>query len=112
MTTALTILVGVTFLITSGVKLLGVRQSLEIRDHLGLTAGLWKQIGLLESAGAVGTLLGLWIDLLGTMALVGLLLLMIGAIASRVRVKDGLWAIAMDIAVLTLVGVTLALHAS
>lgn len=112
MHTTLMVVVGVTFLITGGVKILGVPQSLAIRDHLGIAPGLWRIIGTLETAGAAGVLLGLSVELLGTLALIGLGALMVGAIVSRARVRDSVLAIGMDVVVLALVGATLACHAS
>ena len=107
--TALTIVVGVLFTITGGVKVLGVRQSLEIRDHFGMSPRTWQLIGILETAGAVGTLLGLAVEPLGIAAMVGLCLLMVGAIVSRIRVGDSAALILADVATLALVVVTLTL---
>jgi len=102
----LAIIAGALFLVTGGVKVLGVRQSLEIRDHFGIGAGQWRIIGTLETAGAVGVLIGIAVPALGVLAAVGLAALMIGAIASRIRVKDSVVMIAGDVTVLALVVVT------
>jgi len=100
----LTVLVGVIFLFSGGVKLFGVPQSLAIRDQLGVSAGLWRNIGILEWFGVAGMLLlGTRFHLIGVLALIGLTLLMVGATASRLRVRDSVLMIAMDIAVLALV---------
>ncbi|MEV6341115.1 DoxX family protein [Nocardia vinacea] len=98
--------VGVLFIVTGGVKLLGIRQSVAVRDHLGLSPRLWRTIGGLELAGAAGVLIGLRIELLGMAALGGLVLLMLGATASRVRVHDKAFAVLADVAVVGLVVVT------
>jgi hypothetical protein len=110
--TVLTIVVGALFVITGGVKVIGVPQSLEIRDHFGMSPGLWRVIGLLETSGAVGTLVGLGIRPLGVAALIGLCLLMVGAVVSRLRVRDAAAWIAVDVGTLALVVVTLVLTAN
>jgi uncharacterized membrane protein YphA (DoxX/SURF4 family) len=77
------------FVFSSSIKLLGVQRSLEIRDHLGISATLWRLIGVLELAGVVGVLVGLWWPPLGIAAAVGLALLSVGAVVSHVRASDG-----------------------
>jgi hypothetical protein len=104
--TVLSIVTGALFLVTGGVKVLGVKQSLDIRDHFAMSPGLWRTVGLLESAGAVGVLIGIAFTPLGVLALVGLAALMCGAIVSRLRVHDSVPLVFGDIAVLALVVVT------
>ena len=106
MSSVLAIITGALFLVTGGVKVLGVRQSLEIRDHFGMQPGLWRIIGTLETAGAVGVLIGIAVPELGVAATVGLACLMLGAIASRLKVKDSALLILGDVVVLGLVVVT------
>jgi uncharacterized membrane protein YphA (DoxX/SURF4 family) len=106
MSTVLAIVTGALFIVTGGVKVLGVRQSLEIRDHFGIGAKAWRVIGTLETSGAVGLLIGIGVPILGVLAAVGLACLMLGAIASRVKVKDSLPMVAGDAIVLALVVVT------
>ena len=84
-TVIVTILLAALFGFASAIKLLGVRQSLEIRDHLGISATNWRGIGLLELAGVVGVLVGLWWPPLGIAAAAGLALLSVGAVVSHVR---------------------------
>ena len=103
----LSVLVGLLFLVTGGVKVVGLPQSLAIRDHFGMAPQLWRVIGVLECAGAVGALLGIEVRALGLLALAGLAALMLGAVASRIRVRDPLPLMAFDVAVLALVVVTL-----
>jgi hypothetical protein len=102
----LSIILGLLFLVTGGVKVIGLRQSLAIRDHFGMPATLWRTIGALEVAGAAGTLIGLKIFGLGLLALIGLALLMIGAIVTRVRVHDRVGMILGDVVGLALVVLT------
>ena len=106
MSTVLAIVTGVLFIITGGVKVLGVKQSLEIRDHFGMQPGLWRIVGTLETAGAVGVLIGIAVPELGVAATVGLACLMLGAIATRLKVKDSALLILGDVVVLGLVVAT------
>jgi hypothetical protein len=99
----LSLVVGLLFLVTGGVKVIGLEQSLAVRDHLGVRPPAWRVIGVLECAGAVGALLGLAAPFLGRLALVGLGALMVGALVSRVKVHDPARVLALDVAVLALV---------
>jgi hypothetical protein len=98
----LPIVVGVLFIITGGVKVLGVRQSLEIRDHFGMSPTTWRIVGVLEMSGGVGVLVGTQVGALGVLAAAGLAALMIGAIVSRLKVRDPIYAVAGDVVVLAL----------
>jgi hypothetical protein len=104
--TVLCLVTGALFLVTGGVKVVGLRQSLDIRDHFGMAPTLWRTIGVLETAGAIGTILGIWVTPLGVAATVGLACLMVGAIASRLRVHDPVVLVLGDISALALVVVT------
>ncbi|WP_345428883.1 DoxX family protein [Actinoallomurus vinaceus] len=106
----MSVVVGALFVVTGGVKVIGLRQSLAVRDHFGMASGVWRAIGLLESAGGVGVLLGAEVDLLGLLASSGLALLMLGAVASRLRVRDPARMLLVDLAVLALVVATAAAH--
>ena len=53
-TVVLSLLLAAAFLGSGAAKLAGAKQSVEIRDRLGLTARLWRCIGILEVAAAVG----------------------------------------------------------
>ena len=103
MPTVLAIVTGALFLVTGGVKVLGVRQSLEIRDHFGFGAVPWRVIGTLECAGAVGVLAGIALPELGVAAAAGLAALMLGAIANRLKVEDPVLMVVGDVVVLALV---------
>ena len=78
------------FAFASAIKLLGVAQSLAIRDHLGISPSLWRVIGVLEFAGVVGVLTGLWWSPIGIAAADGLALLSVGAVVSHVRKSDSI----------------------
>ncbi|MFY9764523.1 MAG: DoxX family protein [Mycobacterium sp.] len=70
------------------IKIVGVRQSLEIRDHLGIKPVQWRVIGSLELAGVAGVLAGLVWAPIGVAAAIGLALLILGAIVFHVRASD------------------------
>jgi hypothetical protein len=88
-TVVATFLLAALFAFAGSIKVLGVPQSLAIRDHLGISPTVWRVIGLLELAGVVGVLAGLAWQPLGIAAAVGLALLSVGAVASHVRASDG-----------------------
>lgn len=107
--TILTIAVGALFVMTGGVKVVGLKQSLEIRDHFAMSPSLWRMVGTLETAGGIGVIVGLAWNPIRVAALIGLVLLMLGAIVSRIRVKDPVVWLVVDAATLALVVVTLCL---
>ncbi|WP_433511745.1 DoxX family protein [Nonomuraea sp. CA-143628] len=102
-TIVLSLLLGLLFIVTGGMKMLSVPQSLAIRDHLGVKPELWRVVGVCEAAGGVGLLVGLSLPALGLAASIGLIVLMVGAIVSRVRVSDPVTMISVDVLVLALV---------
>ncbi len=110
-TTILTVVVGLLFLVTGAVKLIGLPQSLEIRDHLRISAAMWRVTGAMEVAGALGAGIGIYFRPLGMAAIVGLAALMVGAIVARLRVRDAISAVTMDVVVLAFVAATLVLTA-
>ena len=89
-TVVVTILLAVLFTFSSSIKLLGARQSLEIRDHLDVKPAQWRIIGALELAGVIGVLVGLTWAPIGVAAAIGLALLSVGAVAFHIRASDGL----------------------
>lgn len=70
------------------IKLVGVRQSLAVRDHLCIKPMQWRVIGLFELAGVAGALVGLAWAPIGMAAAAGLALLTLGAISFHVRAAD------------------------
>ena len=83
-----TALLAALFAFAGLIKLFGVRQSLAIRDHLGVKPVQWRVIGLLELAGVAGVLVGLVWAPIGVAAAIGLALLVSGAIVFHVRASD------------------------
>jgi hypothetical protein len=111
-TTIVTGLTIVLFFFTASIKLGGVRQSLQVRDHLGIVPGAWRTIGLLELAGAAGLLLGLaaWPPI-GALAAAGLVLVGLGAATAHRRVGDAATPIATALAAAVLALASLVLLA-
>ena len=74
-------LLGGSFLLLGIGKLADVTMMAEARAHLGLPAGLFKVIGILEMFGGAGVLVGLHQDLpvIGVLAAIGLIGMTIGA---------------------------------
>lgn len=87
-TVVVTILLAALFTFAASIKLLGVPQSLAIRDHLGVKPLQWRLIGGCELAGVAGVLVGLMWAPIGIAAAIGLVLLSIGAIAFHLRASD------------------------
>lgn len=83
-----TILLAGLFMFAASIKLLGVPQSLAIRDHLGVKPMGWRAIGGCELAGVAGVLAGLVWAPIGIAAAIGLALLSVGAIAFHLRASD------------------------
>jgi hypothetical protein len=83
-----TALLAALFGFASLIKVVGLRQSLAIRDHLGVKPVQWRLIGLLELAGVAGVLVGLFWPPIGVAAAIGLALLVLGAIVFHVRASD------------------------
>jgi lipoprotein signal peptidase len=87
-TVVLSVLVAAAVFGSGVAKLAGAKQSIEIRDRLGVAAGLWRGIGVLEVGAAVGLAAGLAVPVLGIAVVVGLVLLLIGAIGAHARSHD------------------------
>jgi uncharacterized membrane protein YphA (DoxX/SURF4 family) len=84
----LSALLAVAFLGSGALKLVGAKQSLQMRDQLHVGAQLWRVVGALEVAGAVGLAAGFVVPVLGIAAAVGLALLMVGGIVAHARAQD------------------------
>lgn len=109
-TVVVTILVAALFTFAASIKLLGVSQSLAIRDHLGVKPAQWRLIGACELAGVAGVLIGLMWAPIGIAAAIGLALLSIGAIAFHVRASDSAKDTAAAVIGLALAIATAVLH--
>jgi hypothetical protein len=87
-TVVATVLLAALFTFAGSIKLIGVAQSLVIRDHLGVKPLQWRLIGACELAGVAGVLVGLMWPPIGIAAAIGLALLSVGAVAFHVRASD------------------------
>src|SRR4051812_30811390 len=96
----LSVIAALIFAFSGGIKVFGVERSLVNRDRFRLSPSLWRTIGWLEWAGAVGVLVGLVFAPLGAAAALGLCALMVGAVMNRFRVHDPAVAVSGDAAVL------------
>ena len=61
---------------------------IENLTHVGVKAKHIPVLAVLELAGALGLLLGIWVTPLGIAAAVGLALYFLGAVVAHVRLKD------------------------
>ncbi|MEU4775668.1 DoxX family protein [Micromonospora sp. NPDC023644] len=84
----LTLILAAVFLGTAVPKLTGQTQMRERMDHLGVSPGLTRLLGVLELAAVAGLLLGLLWPPLGIAAAIGLALQMVGAVVYHARAKD------------------------
>lgn len=86
-------------------KVVGAKISLEQRDALAVPPPLWRSIGALELLGVLGVL-GAWLDIvptwLGEAAVVGFILLILGATVTRIRAKSPFGMILLDVVTLVL----------
>lgn len=80
----LSVLLALLLAATGGGKLAGAASSVAIRDSLQVSASRWKAIGLFEYAIAVALVVGLWLPAVGIAGAVGVVVLMVGAIVTRV----------------------------
>lgn len=109
-TVIVTVLLAALFTFSSSIKLLGAKQSLAIRDHLGVKPLQWRLIGACELAGVAGVLIGLLWAPIGIAAAIGLALLSVGAIAFHVRASDGVVDTAPAVIGVALAAATAVLH--
>jgi len=108
---AFAVLLTVLLFALAGVgKVAGAKVSLEQRDELSVPPGLWRTIGVLELLGALGVA-GAWFGIipvvLGQAAAAGFILLILGALATRMRAKSSAGLILMDLVTLALAVMTL-----
>jgi hypothetical protein len=105
-----TLLLAALFTFAASIKLLGVSQSLAIRDRLGVTPLQWRLIGTLELAGVAGVLVGLAWPTIGIAAAIGLALLSIGAIGFHIKASDSVVDMAPAVLAIALAVATAVLH--
>jgi uncharacterized membrane protein YphA (DoxX/SURF4 family) len=60
----------------------------QLQEHMNISSGLVRFIGLAEVAAAAGLIIGIWWRPLGIAAAIGMAVLLIGAIGFHVRAGD------------------------
>ena len=88
------VLLALAFTGAGASKLAGVAAMRQSAEHLGFAFSTYRLIGLLELAGALGIVIGLWHAHLlgleiGAFAAGGLTILMIGAVVAHRKAGDG-----------------------
>jgi hypothetical protein len=88
------------------------RQKAQVRtaDKLRIPWERYRLIGVPEGAAAAGLLIGFASAPFGVAAAIGLILLMLGALALRIRVRDGVGYLLGDTALLGLAAAVVALR--
>jgi hypothetical protein len=92
-------------------KLTRMRSELDKATKLRISWPRYRLIAVPEAAATVGLLAGLRIAVLGVAAAAGLVALMAGALAFRIRVRDAIPWLLGDAAVLVLAAVTATMRA-
>ncbi|NNM47217.1 DoxX family protein [Knoellia koreensis] len=87
-TIILSALLGLGFFLAGTGKLRRAEPVTGTLESLGVTPSLQKTVGALEVLGAIGVVIGLWLQPLGIAAAIGLVLMMIGALVFHVRARD------------------------
>jgi hypothetical protein len=98
MTTALGIVLAVVFALLGIAKLASVPAMRGAAAHLGYTTDQYRAIGALETAGALGIVIGLKMAGIGVAAAMGLVLLMLGAAWAYMKNHDAVARVVVPIA--------------
>ncbi|WP_229397757.1 DoxX family protein [Micromonospora okii] len=106
----LTVILAAVFLSVGLSKLLGQQRTREQMDHIGVSVGLTKILGVLDLAGVVGLIVGLFWPPAGIAAAVGIVLEMIGAVIYHLRARDPLPVSLMPLLFAVAAGAVAVLH--
>lgn len=87
-TIGLTVVLTALFAVLGAMKLAATKQMRDRAAHVGMPVVTYRAIGAFEVAGAAGLVIGTVWWPAGLAAGIGLVLLMVGAIATHVRVRD------------------------
>ena len=87
--TVLSVVLGIVF-VSAGLNKFSSSELAEVApDHLGITRGTYRIVGVLELLGAVGLALGIFgVEFLGGLAAICLGLLMVGAVVLHIKAGD------------------------
>jgi hypothetical protein len=91
-------------------KFLRQRQQLQTAEKLRIRWNRYRWIGVPEGLASIGLLIGYAIVSVGTAAAIGLVLLMAGALAFRLRVHDAVGFLLGDAVLLALAAATVVLR--
>lgn len=78
-------------LASGSLKLARTDRIVGLMSAVGVGGGLLAVLGILQIAGAIGLIAGVWFEPLGIAAAAGLVLYFAGAIGAHVRVQDPDW---------------------
>lgn len=104
------VLLALGFLMSGSMKVIGTKQSLEMRDHVHVAPWFWRLTGAIEVVGAIGMIVGIWFNALSVVA--GLLLgaTMIGAVYVHLSNKDQFGRVVPALVLLVLALVVVVIH--
>lgn len=109
-TLVLSALLAIAFVGAGVSKVMKVPAMVTAAEAHGFTADSYRNIGLLEIAGAAGLLIGLWWAPLGIAAALGLSVLMAGAVIVHVRAEDEVAETVPAVVLTLLAAAALVLH--
>jgi putative oxidoreductase len=105
------VLLGLAFVLIGCLTLVGQKKIVENFRRFGYPQWFRKVIGILEALGGAGLLIGIWMPFLAGLASAGLVLVMLGAIASHLRARDSFKHLAPAIVMCLQVIIILVAHA-
>ena len=94
-----------------GSKIAGKPAMRESAEHFSIPWNQYRLIGFAEIAGAVGILVGIWLNGLGLVAGIAVVALMVGAVAFHVRAGDAINGIVPAIVALAISAVYVVVQA-
>jgi len=89
MLVTISLLLAAACLLPAAGKLLGLPKMRQSAAHFGIPWPRYRLIGVAELAAAAGVLIGLWWHPLGLAAAAGMTLLLLAAVITHRRAKDG-----------------------
>jgi uncharacterized membrane protein YphA (DoxX/SURF4 family) len=97
------IILGVGYVIVGFQKLFGAKEPLESFKEYGYSDEFRILIGVLETLGGIGMLIGIWSQLVATLAGLWLAVIMAGALITQIRAKSSGKEIMLPVIFLVLV---------
>lgn len=109
-TIVIEVLLGLAFLMAGGIKLVGAKQSLQQRDHLGVAPWFWRTTGVIEVISAICLFIGIAFPVIAALGALFVAATMIGAFATHVMHRDSFSHLTAPIVLLVLALVVIAAH--